>query len=179
MLTWFPFTPLSKPWVSSSRRKLQLLTHTGGRNLARCSHHCLHCLWAHQQECDLKEAAPLNSCRPSYLLSLCLGCSCHKSSFPAGLLLVLCVPCWIAADTVTAGGPAWTVSSCSSLSRECRMLPGYLHSSINLQAISRISISVFLYDVNARFQARNEVLRKKRNLLSDDFKKLKIWKECS
>lgn len=79
MLTWFPFTPLSKPWVSSSRRKLQLLTHTGGWNLARCSHHCLHCLWAHQQECDLKGAAPLNSCRPSYLLSLCLGCSCHKT----------------------------------------------------------------------------------------------------
>lgn len=48
--------------------------------------HCLYCLWVHQQECDLKEAAPLNPYRPSCLFSLsvsvsvfCLCCSCHKT----------------------------------------------------------------------------------------------------
>lgn len=48
--------------------------------------HCLYCLWVLQQECDLKEAAPLNPYRPSCLFSLsvsvsvfCLCCSCHKT----------------------------------------------------------------------------------------------------
>ena len=55
----------------------------GRWNSAWCGHNRLCRVWAHQEEHDLKEAAPLNPYNPSFVFSgymyvLCLCCSCHK-----------------------------------------------------------------------------------------------------
>lgn len=146
----FPFTPLTKCWTSSLVHEIAL--HIFRRVVFSTVNVITTSIFYEHTKGNLIQRKQLHYLdSPSFLFSrstdtFCSDCSCHKTvSLLAITLLSLSL---MDADTVTAEGPELGMNS-NALSREHRMA-GYLCSLINLQAISRISISVLSYDVDVR-----------------------------
>lgn len=145
----FPFTPLTKCWTSSLVHEIAL--HIFRRVVFSTVNVITTSIFYKHTKGNLIQRKQLHYLdNPSFLFSrstdtFCSDCSCHKTvSLLAITLLSLSL---MDADTVAAEGPELGMNS-NALSRERRGLAGYLCILINLQAISRISISVLSYDVD-------------------------------